>query len=188
MIRYGVNVPEASWVMSIGVGSCELAMRMASDYRRQADRRTYADFLAWIRALDLETLRQRYKVEGSVLRETSKIISRTGTNSWLAAQQPIRDVLPIRTEVAGVRYGKRRQVAQAVTRGSIVSLDREYENLLDRNAILVHWEDKELGYLPAPLAQFLAPEIDTGLSLSARVLSVGSRQIPRVTVEIHRPQ
>ena len=186
MIRYGVNVPEASWLMSIGLGSRTLSLQMAADYRRQAKSgSTYADFLAWVRGLDPELLRQRYKIEGPILRETSKVISRTGANPWLTAGRSVREALPLETEVAGVRYGSRRLVANTAASGAIVALHRDYANLLDRNAIQVFFDGKEIGYVPALLAQFLAPEIDARMVLRGRVLTVRGRGIPRITIRIN---
>ena len=61
-------------------------------------------------------------------------------------------------------------------------LEREYDNLVDQNAVRVVLDTQELGYLPRRVAQLVAPEMDTGLRLTATVAHVEEDDVPRVSV------
>jgi HIRAN domain-containing protein len=92
---------------------------------------------------------------------------------------------PISAIVAGTRFYKPHLVGTALCRkGTQLRLLREPSNAYDANAVAVCINEPVLGLIPrwskvghlkAPLAARLAPKIDAGLKLEARVLSTWNR-------------
>jgi hypothetical protein len=89
----------------------------------------------------------------------------------------------IQTRVAGVSFenrdGSLRQTyVRQVKKGDGLTLRREPENPFDPHAMAVDWTDAEgmprqLGYVPRALAFVLAPLVDMGVKLQARVARKG---------------
>jgi hypothetical protein len=77
-------------------------------------------------------------------------------------------------------------VAVRVQEGDFVSLVRDYDNPVDRNAIAVYWSGQQLGFVPREIAQLLAPELDTGTELAGSVAAVRSGRPPRIETSIAR--
>ena len=76
-------------------------------------------------------------------------------------------------EIVGARFRglSQRQVNELIDQP--VTFVREPSNVHDANAIMCYAEvdaaDNHIGYVPAKLAQYFAPMMDAGLSLSAIV-------------------
>lgn len=54
--------------------------------------------------------------------------------------------------------------------GDTLVLERKYDNWNDKNAIVVHFTDGKTGYLPASVAQDLAPFMDKGFKICCKVV------------------
>ncbi len=67
-----------------------------------------------------------------------------------------------------------------------LTLVREPGNRHDRNAIRVEWRGQKLGYVPRAENRVIAPALDAGDRLSARVSSVSDNKNPwlRVAFEV----
>ena len=88
------------------------------------------------------------------------------------------DLQPVRsfhTKVVGVTKknedgSKRQEVIAGCKVGELVVLIRESENPYDSNAIAVyHSSRKQIGFIAADLAEQLAPDLDSGQTISSRI-------------------
>ena len=93
--------------------------------------------------------------------------------------------LPLDVDVRGTRFQSRPAIVAATERGDEVDLVRDYDNLVDRNAIFVRRSGEDLGYVPRFVAQALAPEIDAGETFTARVTDVDAAEL-NVSIRIDR--
>ena len=110
------------------------------------------------------------------------------------AKPIMTDMAPVKTRIAGISFdnrdGTRRQDhARLVRKGDVLTLRREPENPYDANAIAVCWVDRDgvalqLGYVPRPLAMLLAPLVDEGAQLSAKVIRTGGGGLQQVGVRM----
>lgn len=62
-----------------------------------------------------------------------------------------------------------RRAAAACSDGDAVEIRRDYDAIADRNAVAVHSGGALIGRMGRDMAQYLAPLIDCGLRLDARV-------------------
>ena len=184
MVMYGVPVPEAAWAMAAGVPIRRVGIALASQFIAQAETSSGTSFLDWLGRVDYETLRLEYGLSGPILEDVARALRRAGRNPLLTTDKEVADILPITIEVRGVSYGNRRLVAHRTHSGQQVTLEREYDNLVDQNAVRVFVDSDELGHLPRDVAQLLAPELDVGLAVSATVAATTDGEIPRVTVTL----
>jgi len=82
-------------------------------------------------------------------------------------------VQPIFTKLAGVTHGDRQQNIRYFCYPTFTyDLKREPDNPHDPNAVLVTFGQFDLGYLPRPVAQVVAPLMDAGIDLIAEHVSV----------------
>jgi hypothetical protein len=182
MVKFGVPFPEAAWAMAAGVPMRRVAISLANDFLRQGRDRGYKEFLDWLAYIELDPLQQEHGLSGSLLDDVSRALRRAGRNQLLATREDVGSILPLKVDVRGVAHSNRRTAARRMQGGDAVTLDREYDNVVDQNAIRVLSGAEELGYLPRDVAQLLAPEIDTGLEVSATVADIGEAEVPRITV------
>jgi hypothetical protein len=91
-------------------------------------------------------------------------------------------MLPITVDIRGRAYRNRQVVALRAAPGDSLVLEREYDNLVDQNAVRVVLDAQELGYLPRRVAQLVAPEMDTGLLLTATIAHVERDDVPQVSL------
>ncbi len=68
--------------------------------------------------------------------------------------------------------------------GEVVTIESNYDNAIERNAILVKLLGNELGYLARETAQVLAPEMDAGIQLQATIIALRKSFVPEITVHI----
>ena len=188
MIKIGVGFPEAAWAAAAGVASREAAMRVGNAYIANRSvvpgagqsSSTFTDFLEWLRPMTAEELNELYGLEGAVLEETLNALRRNNKNPFLT-----EDVnFPLEFEVRGVSIGGRRHVAARAMPGIDVYLQRDYDNLVDRNAVFVVLGDEPIGYVPRDVAQLIAPELDAGGSKTCKVVSNVAGGTPAVRVQI----
>lgn len=104
------------------------------------------------------------------------------------------DMAPVKTRIAGISFdnrdgSSRQDYARLVRKGDVLRLRREPENPHDPNAIAVEWVDRDeaalqLGYVPRPLAMLLAPLVDEGAKLQAKVIRAGGGGLRQIGVRM----
>jgi hypothetical protein len=173
MVKFGVPSPSAAWAMSIVVPSREVAVNMAADFTRRGGG-DYTAFRNWLSGLDLDDLRDTYGLRSPLLEDVYGAVIRRTVNPYLRGFQGLEAQLPLETRIRGATYGERTAAARQVRPGDVLAIQRDYQNVADRNAILVKHEGRELGYVPRAVAQLVAPYLDTGVALFVRALSGGT--------------
>lgn len=184
MVKFGVPFPEAAWAMTAGVPMRRVAISLASEFLAGGGGRSHEDFLAWLGRVEIDPLEKEHGLAGPVLDDVARALRRVGRNSLLESKQDVSTILPLTIDVRGVSYGARRVAAHRVQSGDLASLEREYDNVVDQNAIRILVDSQELGYLPREVAQLLAPEIDTGLAVVATIAAIEEGDVPRVSVTV----
>ena len=168
MVKHGLPDPLASWAMSAGISTRRVARRLADAFQEEfSNEPTHEDFLAWLSILSDDALRQDYGLSGFALNELRYKLGRMVTNPMLRPLRPLHKLFPMLAEVVGVKYENRIMAARRVRQADKLELRRDYENFEDANAIAVHHEFGQIGFLPRSLAQRLAPEIDAGSIIEA---------------------
>lgn len=166
MTKYGVPVPEAAWAMSAGVPIRKTALEIAARFRSSMIIASQDNFVTWLGTLEPEELSAEYGIVGDTLVAVSKSIAK-GKNPLLQ-NYPYR--YPLLSRVMGISYGDaRRTTFLEVEEGDILGFQREYGNATDRNAIIVTYSGRELGYMDRLSAQAIAPEIDSGAQFEIKV-------------------
>jgi len=174
MVKYGVPTPETSWVMSFGIPSRDVGMKIALQYIKESPATSYNDFLEWFSSIDLEMLSEKFNLEGPILTDICRILQRSTTNSLLREYPNSKKLLPINTYLKGVFVGNRESIVLKAGIGSTIELKRDFYNILDRNAIAVLHKYEIIGYLDRKLAQVMAPDIDCGLKVKATISDIES--------------
>ena len=188
MIKAGVGFPEAAWAVAAGAASREAAIKIGADYISQRkdtvntgdSGNNYAGFLEWLRPLTSEDLHHLYGLEGAVLEDTVKAFQRSTRNPLLATEE----ALPLEFDVRGTTYEGRWQLAALAVSGSEVFLRRDYDNLVDRNAVYVTLDNQPIGYAPKDFAQLMAPNLDSGWIGKGKVIRRTGAPIPSIRVKI----
>jgi len=75
-------------------------------------------------------------------------------------------------EVRGTQYEDRYRNISEMKVDDRLELERDYENEFDSNAIKVQYKGKQIGFVERSVARILAPEIDLGAKVSARVSQI----------------
>ena len=189
MVKHGIPEPVASWAMSAGIPSRRIALLLAQAFSQQhRQNSTHQAFVEWLSTLTDDTLRHEYGISGFVLDDLKHKLRRVVANRFLKPILPIEEVLPTRTEIAGLSFGNRSSFAQAINIGDRLELQRDYENPVDSNAISLLHGRGQVGYLPSDLAQRLAPEIDAGALISAITISELLMSGPTMRINLNLEQ
>lgn len=190
MVKYGVSDPAAARAMAAGIASRRTALRLAHAYRQSHGNELSPDaFVIWLAELSDDALRIDHGITGHELHELRFKLGRMAPNDLLRPPlRPLRDILPRQTQVAGVLYDNRRIAARGVKAGDALDLQRDYGNPVDPNAISVHHEASQIGYLPRAFAQLLAPEVDAGQAIRAEAVSATPDEVPVVTIDLRLAQ
>jgi len=176
--------PLACWVMSAGISSRRVAIRLAAAFRDEVDDIGYQALLDWLSNLSSERLRNDFDLTGLLLEDVSRSIFTVSTNKLLRQFSGL-DVLPREVNIQGIQYQNRRFVALALQNGDAVQLIRDYDETMDRNAIAIRYRNQDVGYVPRDLAEILAPEMDIGSTLQAVTVEVDKRlEVPSVKIRI----
>jgi hypothetical protein len=184
MVKFGVPNPVATWALAAGVPFRDTAMKLAAKYLTEASRHAYRDFLGWLGKIDSETLQYSYGLRSPILEDVSRALSTSCGNDLLTEHSNVNEILPHDTWVRGIGYGDRRLVAIAAQVGERVAFIRDHDNPVDRNAVKVVLNGQTLGYLERQLAQLMAPDVDSGLSLSGVIIAVERQEVPQIEVRI----
>ena len=190
MVKYGVSDPAAARAMAAGIASRRTALRLAHAYRQSHGNELSPDaFVIWLAELSDDALRIDHGITGHELHELRFKLGRMAPNVLLQPPlKSLRDILPGQTKVVGTFYHNRRMAAGFVQAGDGLDLQRDYDNPVDPNAISVHHEASQIGYLPRDFAQLLAPEMDAGQTVQAEAVSATSDEVPVVTVTLRLAQ
>ncbi|HEX6806882.1 MAG TPA: DEAD/DEAH box helicase [Gemmatimonadaceae bacterium] len=191
MVKFGVPFPEAAWGMTAGLPTRRLAISFARDFFVELrSSRSRESFLDWLAHLEIAEISNRYDLSGPLLDIVARALRRMGRNQLLIERAEVDAIFPITVPLRGVSFGNRRFAALNLTSGGAVRLVRDYDNVVDQNAIRVLDGSEELGFLPRDIAQVLAPEIDTGLKVQATVteIRISNEKIdpPRIELSISR--
>lgn len=184
MIKYGVPDPIAAWAMSAGIPTRRTAILLAGAFGRENYSLTHEDFVTWLATLSDDTLVHDYGITGFILEDLRYKLGRMAINPLLRPIEPLRQMLPLQTRVAGVYYENRHFVARRVRTGDSLDLRRDYDNPVDPNAIAVYHRAGQVGFLLKDVAQRLAPELDSGEVITARAASVTQAEVPEITLEL----
>jgi hypothetical protein len=184
MVKFGVPNPVATWASAAGIPSRRVGIELADKYLAETDSPNFTDFLGWITRLDAETLRFELGLRSPILEDVSRALSRTGVNPVLKEHASIVECLPLETYVLGISYENRSSVAMGARKGEAVKLVRDYDNLIDRNAVKVLFKGQDLGYLERQPAQLAAPDIDCGVLLRGNIIEIEKGRIPQIKIRI----
>ena len=95
------------------------------------------------------------------------------------------DVLPLETDCSPNRRARERGLPYDVEVGDEVTLVRDRDSELNRNAVYVRVDTELFGYLPADSAQAIGPELDSGREVRAHVAEfVGSPEPNAMRIRI----
>ena len=185
MVKHGLPDPVASWAMSAGITSRDIAIRLAAGFEEQtSDISSHEDFVIWLSSVSDDSLRHEYGVTGYVLNDLRYKLGRMAINRLLKPIKPLHKVLPLQENVVGISYENRWIAARRVRVGDELELYREYDNPVDPNAVAVRHKAGQVGFLPRDIAQRLAPEIDSGSTIVATAVKTVRKDKPSITVEL----
>ncbi len=162
MVKFGLPDPVACWAMSAGVPYRRAAQQIAGAYRAETPQAGQQDFLEWLARVETERLRYEFGLESPMLDDIARALFLAGDNPLLTDFRTVAEFLPREVEVRGIRYENREQVALQAAQGQRVDIRRDYDNLVDPNAIAVLLGGAQIGYVPRDVAQVVAPEMDAG--------------------------
>jgi len=186
MVKFGVPNPASGWGMSIGIPTRDVAIKLASHYYiSTTEDPSYMNYIEYIGSIDTDYLVREFDLKSPILEDVTKILTKMGKNDLLVEHVSIKEILPYTTEIRGISRIKNRMVAMNAELDMEVEIEREYHNLIDRNAILVKLNGEELGYLNWRLAQLAAVDMDCGLKLSGKITSIENGDIPKIHIEIY---
>jgi helicase len=188
MVKYGVPTPAAAWATGAGIPSRQLAIDLAANfitYVAQGPESELGSFRRWLAQIDVDQLREDFGLSGPLLEEAARVLSQVQRNDLLARIDEGAPLLPLTIEAPVLRYAFRTGLIGSLTEGTSLEVHRDLDDRLNRNAIYLAINGERLCFLPRAYAQLLAPEVDTGLALEAKLLQADlSRQQPTLTVEI----
>lgn len=121
-----------------------------------------------------------------LLEDVSRAIFTSSTNRLLRALEDLDAFPPRDVDLRRIRYENRSLLALRAKPGDALELIRDYDDNVDRDAIAVSLMGQQIGYLPRPTAQILAPEMDTGSGFSATVTGIERTRIPKGRVRASR--
>ena len=189
MLKFGLPSPEAVWAMSAGVASRTASLAVADAYLSQHRERSAADFRRWLGRLDIESLAERLDLSDAELDMTARAVLRAQPNEHLAKLDDGAPLLPLAARCKPLKSAYESGLVYEVNRGSQLGLRRDRDSRLNRNAVLLTFEDQRLGYLAVDAARALAPDLDAGLLAEATVARIRTkkREIRDFVVNITNP-
>lgn len=170
MVRYGVPTPKATWAMTLGCPSRELASVLAGVFVEEYGTTVgFATFIDWLSAMTEEDLVFRF---GATRNEAEVMMRRV--NVLVPSDRSVTESLraglgTYETKVVGLGYSNRSALLPLVTTGATLALRRDYGNQYDANAIEVLHGSSVLGYMPRGTARLIAPQMDAGFTATAIV-------------------
>lgn len=178
IIKYGVPNQVASWAIVLGLPFRRIAINISSKYLRENKLPNYKTFVEYVSRLTTGDLEHEYHLKTPLLEEAAKTLNRTTT-----IKEFITTRLPYQTWIVAIKYGFKDNARQVKLGDSLV-MEREYNNVADRNAIKIFLGPKAIGYLNRHIAKILAPELDIGKRFLTNVIQVISKDIPQIRIAV----
>ena len=194
MMKYGLPDPISCWAMSLGIPIRSVAIQIAKEFRiyineniKEEIEINFENFHEWFSSSHIQGLLYKFNLKSSVIELIAKKIYLNSINPIFEEFEDIESFLPRVVDIKGIAYEERKNFVPQLKIGQLLNCQRDYDNSIDYNAIKVCLKNLEIGYLPRNIAQILSPEIDTGLSIIAKVIKIDySSTIPKVFVEIDK--
>ena len=181
MVRHGVPAPEHSWAMRLGVPTKQAAMRVCERLRPSTPR----ELARMMSGMGVELLAEHGIAAGAAA-DVAGAARRMDVNPLLREGRSLEDVLAEPVRIAGA--GADQWHASRLAEGDDVEIRRDYGDPADRNAMAAYADGRHVGYVEGRVAQYLAPLVDAGMKVSARVASVerggGGTERQRITVRL----
>ena len=121
---------------------------------------------------------------GPFFEDVTRAVFRSSINPILTEHSETIEILPHETWIRGIGYEGRAVAAGEARPGQVVQLRRDYDNVVDRNAIRVELNGQSVGYVERQFAQLAAPDMDCGLALVGEIVRVERGRIPQVLIRI----
>ena len=173
MVKFGVNSREACWARSVGIPTRELAAKMAQAFLQdEPEDQNFLTFMRWFSELSQEDLRNQFKATDFQIRRIMEKASRRNVGRGRVDRLYGRPVTELNFEVRGTQYEDRYRNISEMKVDDRLELERDYENEFDSNAIKVQYKGNQIGFVERSVARILAPEIDLGAKVSARVSQI----------------
>ena len=163
MIRHGVPAPEHSWAMMLGVADKPAVMGLCERLRPSTPR----EMARMISEMGIEDLTKHGIGVDQAVR-VAEVALRTEPNPLLREGRSLEYVLGRPARIVGV--GREQWYASRLAVGDDVEVGRDYDRPADRNAMEAHARGRHIGYIERNVAQYLAPLVDAGMELAARVV------------------
>ena len=180
MVRHGVPAPEHSWAMRLGVPTRRAAMRVCSSLRPSTPR----ELARKISGMGPESLAEHGIAAGAAA-DIAGAARRMDVNPLLREGRSLEEVVREPARIVGA--GADQWCASRPAEGGDVEIKRDYGDLADRNAMAAYAGGRHVGYVEGRAAQYLAPLVDAGMKVSARVAGAGrggGDTPPRITVRL----
>jgi len=184
MIKFGVPDPASSWGMTIGIPSREVAIKLATNFYKEALDVSYSTYLSWISNIDSFYLYENFGLSSPILENVTQVINNSGINSIIKEHVSIIEVLDQEVDLRDVSRPDHKTFALRAEKGMIVTIERDYDNVVDRNAIAVKLDGHIIGYFPWQLAQLAAVDLDCGLNLSGKISSIQKEPFIKILVKL----
>jgi len=185
MVKYGVNTPRACWAMSLGTPTRALAAALSRGFLEDSTDTSFRAYLKWFADLTEEDFAYRFGAtshQARTLNRRAKALIADGSSFVRDVRSP--EVTTMNAAVKGLAYEGREQLAEDVEVGAAVVLIRDYGNQYDSNATKVVYRGNVIGYVERSVARRLAPLLDSGRDLGARVVAVARTPRLALTIEI----
>lgn len=89
-----------------------------------------------------------------------------------------------RCNIAGLHYHCNLILLRKLQVDDELKLEREYDNRYDRFAVKVSWKDLHIGYVPRADAVAVAPLLDAGWMVEARIHEIHPATVPAAWIVV----
>jgi len=187
MVKYGVPSPIAAWALMSGIHYRQLAIRIAEKYSKEKGEENFRSFQDWKRKLNLMNFAEEMDLDSDIIDDIIPAFMIAPITGFVRDHASVEEILPHRTQIKAIYYvDPDGTTARHAAAGMSVELKREYANQFDRNAVKVFLNGKPLGYLEKELSQLAAPDMDSGLSLSAEIVDTIPTDPPIIHILISK--
>lgn len=185
MIRYGVSTAKATWPMTVGCPSRELAGAIAESFvENQGPTASFSDFIDWFSSLTEEDFVLTHGATESEARTLTLRANALVPSDGSLAQSIREASLTFDADIVGLTHNNRKALLLGVNLGDDLMLARDYQNQYDLNAVEVIHGGAVLGYLRRHMARIIAPQLDSGSTAMGEVTLVDRGDNPRMRLNI----
>lgn len=182
MVKYGLDNVYACWASSLGVPSRELSLQIASIYKPEEGReKSFSEFIKWLTSLSTEFILESFDVSRFEKIRFIQILARFLVDNE-GSDFLIEEGKDLVISIRGIPYEGRETIASMVSRGDILSIEPEPENLYDPNAIRILYQNQILGYVPREKSAILQRELKAGTPIH---ITVGEVRPPNEFYQYH---